>query len=566
MHARDRHAAIAAIDGLAQILRTELGETAQAGWPILSVLLRNHLNDRQTTVTALADHSGLPRSSARRSIFSLKAQGWLEMRPLSKHSSRAEVKPSVMLLDKLDKVTEQTIRLLVGAVDTQALDRFNATSLAPATDVAWPRPAASGFNDALELTLLAYADPVFDIIKQNRADLERFLGMRLAIQMCPQDDYRAELGAALARDTSADPSAPMLVAIPFPWLAELSADGRLLDLQGLQSGSRISGFDFYDAVWRAGWSEGHLYGIPIQPTLDFLWYRQDLFDAEGLQPPRCFDDVVECARRLHRPRRGRVGITWCAAPGLPLGETFLQILGAQGELPVATGVPRVDTNAGRRVIEYLRALIPYSPTDLRSLQWVRSAQIFGRGQAAMGYHWSNRYGVLDSHILLQKGARVGLLPHPTFTPDIAPVTPLGGALLAIPTSGNEAARQAAWRAVETLTSAELMKYFVMQGAAGNARFSVAEDRYVLQRNRVVGVMDQLAKAGQIQAFPSPAAVHYHALTRVLSDHLESLLFDGSKDIAQGLAQMQRALERIEGLTGERAAKRTQRTKGRTRTA
>jgi multiple sugar transport system substrate-binding protein len=208
------------------------------------------------------------------------------------------------------------------------------------------------------------------------------------------------------------------------------------------------------------------------------------------------------------------------------------------------------------VIGYLRALIPYSPTDLRSLQWVRSAQIFGRGQAAMGYHWSNRYGVLDSHILLQKGARVGLLPHPTFTPDIAPVTPLGGALLAIPTRGNEAARQSAWRAVETLTSAELMKYFVMQGAAGNARFSVAEDRYVLQRNRVVGVMDQLAKAGQIQAFPSPAAVHYHDLTRVLSDHLESLLFDDSKTSHSGLAQMQRALESIEGLTGERAAKRT----------
>jgi multiple sugar transport system substrate-binding protein len=223
MHERDRHAAIAAIDGLAHILRTEFGETAQAGWPILSVLLRNHLNDRQTTVTALADHSGLPRSSARRCIFALKAQGWLEMRPLSKHSSRAEVKPSVMLLDKLDKVTEQTIRLLVGAVDTQALDRFNAASLAPATDVAWPRPAASGFNDAIELTLLAYADPVFEIIKQNRADLERFLGMRLAIQMCPQDDYRAELGAALARDSGREPDGPMLVAIPFPWLAELSA-------------------------------------------------------------------------------------------------------------------------------------------------------------------------------------------------------------------------------------------------------------------------------------------------------------------------------------------------------
>ena len=128
--------------------------------------------------------------------------------------------------------------------------------------------------------------------------------------------------------------------------------------------------------------------------------------------------------------------------------------------------------------------------------------------------------------------------------------------------GDEAARQSAWRAIETLTSAELMKYFVMQGAAGNARFSVAEDRYVLQRNRVVGVMDQLAKAGQIQAFPSPAAVHYHDVTRVLSDHLESLLFDGSTDVEHGLAQMQRALERIDGPASKRVPERT---KGRAKT-
>ncbi|SOE56650.1 ABC-type glycerol-3-phosphate transport system, substrate-binding protein [Burkholderia sp. OK233] len=546
MPAQDRYAAIATIDRLLEILRSELGDTADSAWPVLSALLRNFLGDRQTTITSLADHSGLPRTSARRLIFSMKAQGWLELRPLSRDSSRAQVVPSARLLQRLDTLTEQTIRLIVASADFQSLDRFDPGPLGPTADIAWPHTADSGFDDNVELTLLAYADPVFEIIKQNRADIERFLGMRLCVTTLPQDAYRAALDTALDEAAQRGTTAPLLVAIPFPWLAEISAGQRLLDLQALQTGSRVSGLDFYDAVWRAGWSNGHLYGIPIQPTVDFLWYRQDLFEAEGLAPPCCFADVIECARRLHRPSRGRAGITWSAAPGLPLGETFLQILGAQGALHIDQGAPVIATEAGRQVVDYLRALLRYSPAQPRSLTWTRSAQIFGRGQAAMCYHWSNRYGVLDSRTLLQKRGRIGMQLHPTLAPGMTPVSPLGGALLAMPAACSGGAQQGAWRALETLTSAELMKYFVMHGTAGNARLSVAQDRYVLQRNRVIGVIDQLAKAEQVEAFPSPADSNYHALAQLLSDHLEVALFGEDKDSGYVLDALQRELHQLYG--------------------
>lgn len=163
----------------------------------------------------------------------------------------------------------------------------------------------------------------------------------------------------------------------------------------------------------------------------------------------------------------------------------------------------------------------------------------------MCYHWSNRYGMLDSHALLQKGGRIGLQFHPTFASGMTPISPLGGALLAIPSRNADGAAKSAWNALETLTSPELMKYFVLHGAAGNARHSVAEDRYVLQRNRVIAVMDKLAKTGGIQTFPSPAAPQYHELTQILSDHLQALLFDGAPDVRQGLGKLQNALARID---------------------
>lgn len=550
MHARDRRATLAVVNTLADILRAEFGTDAPTLWPVLATLLQNHLDGKDTAITALADRSGLPRTSARRIVFALKAKGWLQFRALPGSGNRACITPSAMLLECLDRITEQTVRLIIDASDSSSFDRFDAATLAPASEIAWPRAAAEGFNDAIDLTLVAYEDPVFEIIKRNRPDIERFLGHRLRVLTWPQHAYRRTLDLTLDDPSRLDANAPMLVAVPFPWLAELCRDDRLCELQALQAEGSFSGADFYDAVWQAGWVGGQLYAIPLQPTLDFLWYRRDLFEAEGLDPPRTFDDVIRCASRLQRPRLERAGITWNAAPGLPLAESFLQILGAQGQMTYdERGVLLVDNESGRNVIEYLRALIPWSPPNLRSMDWTRNAQMFGGGKAAMCYHWSNRYGLLDSHMLLHKGGRIGLQFHPTITPNMTPISPLGGALLAIPSRNGARATTRAWRAIETLTSPELMKYFVLHGAAGNARHSVAEDRYVLQRNRVIAVMDELARTRQVASFPSSRGPRYHHLIEVLGSHLERLLFDGNGDVRTGIARLQDDLARAGEVRG-----------------
>ncbi|MFX1761123.1 extracellular solute-binding protein [Paraburkholderia sp. A1RI-2L] len=409
------------------------------------------------------------------------------------------------------------------------------------TGIAWPHAATEGFDDSIEVTLIAYEDPVFDILKRNRSDIERFVGQRMRMQTFPQAGYRAVLDRSLTDTSTAGGTTPLLIAIPFPWLAELCEDGHLLGLRGLQAESSFSGADFYDAVWQAGWFDEELYAIALQPTVDFLWYRQDLLEADGLEPPRCFDDVLRIAARMHRPRLGRAGISWNSASGLPLAETFLQILGAQGGVEFDDGVLQVDTETGMQVIEYLRALVPVSPAHSSSVDWARNARLFGSGKAAMCYHWSNRFGVLDSHALLQKGGRVGLQLHPTCTPGMTPLSPLGGALLAIPLRNSEVAARRAWRTIETLTSPELMKYFVLHGAAGSARHSVAEDRYVRQRNRVVEVIDRLANDRQIRTFPPVPLRGYRGMTQILSGHLEPLLRLPDRDVRKTLRALQRAL-------------------------
>ncbi|MFX1673222.1 hypothetical protein PWR63_13275 [Paraburkholderia sp. A2WS-5] len=124
---------------------------------------------------------------------------------------------------------------------------------------------------------------------------------------------------------------------------------------------------------------------------------------------------------------------------------------------------------------------------------------------------------------------------------MTPLSPLGGALLAIPLRNSEVAARRAWRTIETLTSPELMRYFVLHGAAGSARHSVAEDRYVRQRNRVVEVIDRLANDRQIRTFPPVPLRGYRGMMQILSDHLEPLLRLPDRDVRKTLRALQRAL-------------------------
>jgi len=116
------------------------------------------------------------------------------------------------------------------------------------------------------------------------------------------------------------------------------AEHLLLDLDPcLAASPTLTATDHYPQVWHAGQVHARSFGIPIQPTVDFLWYRKDLFDRLGLEPPRTFADVLDCARVLHHPARNQAGIVWNAAPGVAIVETFLQILGAQTGSPADLG-------------------------------------------------------------------------------------------------------------------------------------------------------------------------------------------------------------------------------------
>ena len=57
--------------------------------------------------------------------------------------------------------------------------------------------------------------------------------------------------------------------------------------------------DALDESMREGMSyEGKLYGLPMQAQMFVMAYRKDVFDKNGLQPPKTFDEMVAAAKKI----------------------------------------------------------------------------------------------------------------------------------------------------------------------------------------------------------------------------------------------------------------------------
>ena len=531
MEQSDSRAALALVDAVTQRVSRLLKDPAW--WPMVLAAVTAHMDGRGMGITALADTSGLPRSTAREAIFAMRAAGLLAFQPISRSGRRCQIVPSASLLDAVRRLGDETIRMVVGSVRDGAFDGLAAAAQgAGERYIAYPQPRATGFDRDTQIHLFAYADPVFDILRRNREEIELFAGCRLKVFTWTQDAYLTQLPGVL--DAA---MVPDIVAVPFPWLAEVEAGHGLLCLDGFVGASPVfAAADYYPQVWNAGQIQGRSFGIPVQPTVEFLWYRKDLFARRGLEPPHSFEQVLACARALHQPGRNLAGIVWNAAPGVPIAETFLQLLGAQTGDPADVGRPEA-----LQTVHFLRELVRYSPPGLARMDWARSAQSFGRGEAAMCLNWSNRLGLMEGFGLLHRRDEIGALEHPTVDPARRPVQPLGGALLAIPSRLDPARAATAWRVIETLASAELAKYFILHGAVGNSLLAVAGDRYVDQRSRLVGVIHRLAWENRIATFRDPELPAYSRVMAALSLRLTRMVFDPAADAAAELRHLAREL-------------------------
>jgi len=163
--------------------------------------------------------------------------------------------------------------------------------------------------------------------------------------------------------------------------------------------------DFPDSVLDAYRYEGKLYVVPHTVNVMLFFYRKDLLEKAGKQPPRTIAEFVELAKSLNSPRRA--GTISCLKPvDASLNETSWYINAVGDGWFDKAWRPVFNDEKGVRAIETLKEVTRYAQRGFGSAANDECSLALQQDFATMGLQWATRAAAMDDP---KKSRVVGLI-------------------------------------------------------------------------------------------------------------------------------------------------------------
>lgn len=414
---------------------------------------------------------------------------------------------------------------------------------------------AEGPLDGATVRILGIGEGTVTLMEKHHEEVEGMVGGTVDLEIQPFDTLRQKVLLNAQQDTSSYD----IIFLDMPQTGEYVAAGALLDLTDLVAASpEMNVADFYPAALEAGEVGGMQIGIPVMPQPELFFYRIDLFEAAGLSPPETTADVLAAAKKLHNPDGGVSGICNNFQRGTPLGQTFIQTLGAFGSPPIdlkASGDsftdkdidpenmrPLIDSSQGRAVADYLVAQMDYAAPGILNMAWDERTRVFGQGGCAMMYGWSTETPFEMDERSPARG-NTGYVPHPRGPDAKIHVSTLGGWLLGIPKNIDPERIDLAWNMLKWMTSPETVKWYASYGDCSTTRVSVATDPGVRANCPVVSAANQMAERGQLHTWPRPPIIELQQVVDVLGAEMHKMV-SGTASPEDAVNKSQSLLDRL----------------------
>lgn len=177
----------------------------------------------------------------------------------------------------------------------------------------------------------------------------------------------------------------------------------------------------YPQAYRQGSQmDGKTFGLPIRGHPQMLFYRKDLLEAAGVQPPKTWDEVVTVAGAV-QAKTGVPGIAMYYGKGngqqnLFLWMNYLWGKGADLFSEDYSQTRFTEPAAIEATQAYLDLLLKHKVTAPGSVQFVEGDAVnsMAQGNAAMVMVWWWVYSVLTGSKSTLKPEQVGFAPMPRY--------------------------------------------------------------------------------------------------------------------------------------------------------
>jgi multiple sugar transport system substrate-binding protein len=251
-------------------------------------------------------------------------------------------------------------------------------------------------------------------------DFEALTGIKLAIEVSPEHEFRAKLLVELGSGASgidvfmSTPAQEGLKYMRAGWLQPV--DGFLKD-PSLTSPD-YDWNDFLEKTRDAMTIAGRLIGPPIQVENLSLMYRKDIFQNYNVKVPTTLDDLEVAAKALNGKPMTNDGLPGYGIVGRGNQSTtasvFAGMLHAMGGAWLTPNrEPAINSEAAIKAIDtWGRLLRLYGPPGSENHHWYEASSIFSQGKAAMYADVNSLWQVIENPQKSKVSGKVGYALFP----------------------------------------------------------------------------------------------------------------------------------------------------------
>lgn len=298
---------------------------------------------------------------------------------------------------------------------------------------------------------LANWSPFFEEFQQKNPDI------RLNLVEGPFDTNLQEnllTSAFLLGDSPYD-----VLNLDIVWVPKFAAAGWLRPLDDRVPPEQLA--EMVENNIEGGRYQGRLYRMPTTSDAGVLYYRQDLLEQAGAQPPETFQEMFTLAQQLQGKDGANVGYLWQGRQYEGVSAMFIEVLEGFGGFWVNPETLDVglDQPQAIQAVEFLRNTITQgvSPSGVSTYGEEETRLIFQNGGAVFLRNWPYVWRLANEEGSRVQG-RIGIKPMLQGQGQQGG-SALGGWGLGI--SATTRHPEEAWRLIQYMSSKDTMRRFVL---------------------------------------------------------------------------------------------------------
>jgi multiple sugar transport system substrate-binding protein len=289
----------------------------------------------------------------------------------------------------------------VVVVETVEVEVAGTPQIVEREVVVTPTPASKPY-EGVTVNVLTFTGPqIAEPLQRRGPDFTELTGAQINVVVVPFSDLYQKVLTDLATGTNAFDA---FVFAP-QWMVDYIVPGYLEDLTDRIAADPALEWDDIAPFFRdfSATYAGRTYTIPLDGDFQMVYYRSDLLDEAGLQPPETWEDYISIARTFHGQDLNEDGtpdygscITkkraaqaywaiWSVAAG------FLQSQGtSQGSFfDTETMEPLVNNEAFAAALDIYNETTQFGPPDELNLDVGDTRTLFITGRCALSLDWGD---------------------------------------------------------------------------------------------------------------------------------------------------------------------------------